>query len=176
MRLSHFSDEFEVRPKNREPWDDGPHFMKPTGLWVSVDGEDDWPSWCISERYNGLEKYAHEVTLKEDANVLVIEDGKGIESFTEQFGYQPYSGSTFVSWPSVVTKWDGVIIAPYQWDYRLRDGFFWYYGWDCASGCIWAPRAIESVKLVGMTSDHPSVIRAKREREDWEKEYVKRTA
>jgi len=36
----------------------------------------------------------------------------------------------------VVSKeYDGIEIAPYQWDARLS--LIWYYGWDVASGCIW---------------------------------------
>ena len=23
---------------------------------------------------------------------------------------------------------------------------FWYYGWDCASGCIWDPAAVAEIK------------------------------
>jgi hypothetical protein len=29
----------------------------------------------------------------------------------------------------------------------LRMGLMWYYGWDCASGCIWDTSVIERVTL-----------------------------
>lgn len=50
-----------------------------------------------------------------------------------------------VNWPLIATRWDGIIIAPYQWSCRYDDRTFWYYGWDCASGCIWNLHAITDV-------------------------------
>jgi len=52
-----------------------------------------------------------------------------------------------INWPAVAEKYDGIIIAPYIWQRRLSDNpdHFWYYGWDCASGCIWNTEVIEEI-------------------------------
>ncbi len=42
-----------------------------------------------------------------------------------------------LEWDKVKDKYQGIIIAPYQWECRLALETCWYYGWDCASGCIW---------------------------------------
>ena len=47
----------------------------------------------------------------------------------------------------VMDEYDGIIIAPYQYSCRLMNSSTaWYYGWDCASGCIWNLGCI-SIKL-----------------------------
>lgn len=133
---------------------------KPGGLWVSVEGlEDDtnWKDWCVAENF-GLEnlKMPHLLTLKKTANVLFIQTAEKLDEFNKEFGislseyykitfglnrqtpgYEEYVNQKGYSirWNEVKKKWDGLIIAPYQWENRL--GMSWYYGWDCASGCIW---------------------------------------
>lgn len=51
----------------------------------------------------------------------------------------------WLDWAAIGKLYDGIIIAPYLWERRLNGGAMWYYGWDCASGCIWNPRAISEV-------------------------------
>jgi hypothetical protein len=49
-----------------------------------------------------------------------------------------------INWKEVQDKYDGIIITPYQWSCRLMNPTTsWYYGWDCASGCIWNTKCIE---------------------------------
>jgi hypothetical protein len=122
---------------------------KPSGFWVSVDGEDDWPSWCRSEgfRTDSLE-YAHTVTLKSDAHILHLYRFSDLLQFTAEYvsdiGVKDYTGA--IDWGRVAQKYDGIIIAPYCWEARLDERTGWYYGWDCASGCIWNLDAIASVE------------------------------
>lgn len=133
-------------------------FGKPEGFWVSVTGEDDWPSWCESEEFRqSTLQAAHRVELAAGANFLRIDSTVGIDSLTARFAVQTeyerrwaHRGDTPAKWPidwqRVAEQWDGIIIAPYQW--ARRNTHDWYYGWDCASGCIWNLAAIESVQLV----------------------------
>ena len=53
-----------------------------------------------------------------------------------------------IDWAEVASKYDGIIISPYQWSLRLDMEMMWYYGWDCASGCIWNISAIKELKEV----------------------------
>ena len=53
------------------------------------------------------------------------------------------------NWAPTAAQYAGVIIAPYQWERRLDgDASDWYYGWDCASGCIWNADAIASIAVL----------------------------
>ena len=147
MNLSHYSDEPTIEPctitqTNRRR-------DKPVGLWVSADGEDDWPSWCAAENYcDTASQTRHVVALADDADVLTLASMDDLHAFTELFGVSR-SGLPIddaIDWCLVASLWQGVIIAPYQWPARLTVG--WYYSWDCASGCIWDAAAIASVEPV----------------------------
>lgn len=47
-----------------------------------------------------------------------------------------------IDWKAVAKEYDGIEIDPYQYERRFSEGFLWYYGWDCASGCVWRPRGL----------------------------------
>lgn len=124
---------------------------KPRGFWVSVRGEDDWPTWCVNEEFN-VESLAgrHEVKFKNSANLLILGTVAEILDFDKEFGASVIPGRDrrdYIDWERVVSgnSWDGIIIAPYQWPLRNSMKCFWYYSWDVASGCIWNLDAIESV-------------------------------
>lgn len=141
MKLLHYSAEpfvFDPKHEYKEP----SYGFKPVGLWLSVAGEDDWKAWCEGEKF-GLDrlKHASEVTLKPDANVLVIDTTDKLVAFDAKFRktLDPLTIRN-IDWPKVKELYDGLIIAPYHWSHRLD--LMWYYGWDCASGVIWNLSAI----------------------------------
>lgn len=130
----------------------GPGVYKPKGLWLSVENtslqegkRDSWYDWCQAESF-GIGPLRHRVKLNPDANVLWLTDPGDIDRFTMKWtddGHgRFYRG---VRWGDVAKHYAGIIIAPYQWSRRMTDHTFWYYGWDCASGCIWNKDAIESI-------------------------------
>ena len=130
---------------------------KPRGFWVSVTGEDDWPSFCRAEEW-GLDHLVaeHAVTLAADANVLLLQTAAELEALHAEYSVQQSAGYPLaeerfrpIDWSAVAGAYQGIIIAPYQWSMRLG-GPFWYYGWDCASGCIWDLDAIESVTVMSV--------------------------
>lgn len=126
-------------------------YEKPRGLWVSVEGDDDWASWCRSEGFRNIDaQVITRVTLSPDANVLLLANADEIDAFSRAYGFEyRLPGSHIVNnpidWQRVAGDYDGLIIAPYIWDRRIHTGSRWYYGWDCASGCIWNKRAIGSL-------------------------------
>lgn len=122
-------------------------FTKPQGFWVSVVGEDDWPSWCSTEL-----TVEHTVTLASTATVLHIDNADRLGEFHKQYSVQTDHERRYIDragenwpidWRAVASDHDGIIIAPYQWS--VRHSLSWYWGWDVASGCIWNLEAIESV-------------------------------
>lgn len=147
MRLLHYTaTPFEFDPAKKYLDD----HWKPRGLWVSVEGEHDWKDWCEGESW-GLERMhcASKVVLKPNANVLLVDTQDKLDAFNAEFGDNDDSCRS-IAWEKVKALYDGVIIAPYQWERRFN--YMWYYGWDCASGVIWNLSAIASVEQCVATS------------------------
>lgn len=158
MKLMHYAAEALDFDRSRQYEQDEPHgHGKPVGFWVSVFGEDDWPSWCRNEEcFIESLRFAYLTTLSENANILRITSGQELDHFHTAWSVRSdfdrhyhYDDPKWwpINWPMVASKNDGVIIAPYLWQRRLGEPS-WYYTWDCASGCIWNLNAIESVDLV----------------------------
>lgn len=126
---------------------------KPQGFWVSVD--EGWENWTLRNEatwhYGNVQ---HEIELIEIPNVLIIENEMEFDAFNSEWGVDfgrkknglmNLSGSN-IDWQALAEKYDGVIIAEHFWSRRRIGGQApWYNTWDCASGCIWNPRAIKSV-------------------------------
>lgn len=162
--LEHYTEEPLVFDRNRTYEQNAlREYGKPRGFWVSVAGEDDWPQWCRSEEFHvaGL-KYRSVVKLKPDAAVLMIGTGVELDAFHKIFSvenrdWQALSGNFNyrpLNWQLVTEIYQGIIITPYLWSHRLS-GPSWYYGFDCASGCIWDVSAIESVTPAGTPEGWP---------------------
>lgn len=131
-----------------EPRVQGAH--KPSGFWVSV-GEA-WKDWCEGEGF-GLDRLAHcqEIVLAEGANILRVRTAEELDAFHDRFktpAYPDYLSDHYytINWDMVADEYQGIIIAPYIWERRLDFNTHWYYGWDCASGCIWDPAAIADIR------------------------------
>ena len=148
MTLAHYSREPLVLDRDRDYPQKYPRRDKPNGLWLSVSGEDDWPSWCRAEGFclGGL---AHEtiITLDPAARILLLESYDDIRGLTEQYpgASHDWSDVVYPDWGAIAGQFDGIVIAPYSWEARFDPDTFWYYSWDCASGCIWNLDVIMSV-------------------------------
>lgn len=125
---------------------------KPQGLWLSVLGPQDWPTWCRENDWQPKAlKHCARFTLAPGANVLHVKGPAAIDAFHAEFGVQSSAivpDFHEIAWAAVAAQYDGIIIAPYCWARRLHQPTSWYYGWDCASACIWQPRAIERVDAI----------------------------
>lgn len=144
-RLTHTSKHqtIDVRPVEQRGID-----FKPQGFWYSVDG--DWERWC-KEDSGWTFPYTHEVTLG-DEQLLRIENVTEMDLFHEAYkgkvSAAEWYRENYIDWVAVARAFDGIEITPYLWERRLEGkAHKWYYGWDCASGCIWRPKGIK-VKLV----------------------------
>ena len=119
---------------------------KPSGLWVSVG--DDWDRWCRDEEKEWTTDVpVISVDLTDDAadRLLVLDTEQVIRDFptTCRDGQPRWNG--YIDWPTIAEQYAGIVIAPYQWGARLD--VMWYYGWDCASGCIWDLSVVERTRL-----------------------------
>ncbi len=139
---------------------------KPQGLWLSVEGEDDWLNWCKAKDCGDpASQICYEVTLVTGANVLHLSTSEEIQKFTAEYCARPKRvmveevrtgfldeylvDPEGIRWDLVAEAYAGIIIAPYQWSCRLTSETMWYYGWDCASGCIWSADAVLGIEEVG---------------------------
>lgn len=137
-------------------------FAKPAGLWVSVEGEQDWPAWCRDAGFavDAL-ALAYEVKLRESAHLRRISSAEAMDQFHEEFAvptdldprHEPGLYESGIDWSAVAQRYDGLVIAPYIWSRRLGAPCSWYYVWDCASGCIWNLSAIKSVTATNVKSN-----------------------
>lgn len=144
MILEHYSAKSlgEVSPAAQHDLPD----HKPQGLWLSVPGNDDWPTWCRDNdwRPEAL-KHVARFALAPGGNVLHLEGAAAIDHFHDKFAL--VSSSVVrdffeIAWARVAERYDGIIIAPYQPARRLDRRVPWYYGWDCACACLWNPRSL----------------------------------
>lgn len=146
---------FEFDPTRR--YDQVGHYAggKPSGFWLSVEGENCWRSWCEDEAWSldGL-KHVSEVMLSPEANILKIDSVEKLDTFSDKYGNGGDSvvDLRYIDWPKVKQEYDGIIIAPYQWE--RRHSLMWYYGWDCASGVIWNLSAVASVAAIDRRSEN----------------------
>jgi outer membrane protease len=159
MNLVHFSKAKFAFDKERKYVNTfaSPNF-KPHGLWVSDESADMcWSHWCRENNFNeqNLEYQTElDVALSE---VLLLQSKRDIELF--QLVYRPstvkdsalatyWPSNTsflFIDWGKVAKEHKGIIITPYLWEFRVKFDYIWYYGWDCAGGCIWD---LSCIKLV----------------------------
>lgn len=151
MKFLHYSEQpIEFDPSRTYEQHPPSTFGKPNGLWVSVEGEDDWLSWCQEEQFEWAALTAsHLVILSDSANLKIITTVEEMDEFSLKYGVETDWERKFsrvksnwpIDWGTVAEDFDGLIIAPYQYSRR----YDWYYGWDCASGCLWNLSAIASV-------------------------------
>ncbi len=176
MKLVHWSADIVTTVRGRrqyDPIEDGGDRRgradKPNGFWVSDEerGAHGWRKYNDFRRY--AMRYRHEVELVPNAKILYIHTAEELRAFTDKYGYSlidrlekrkhptpPMPGMIWepskmidgIYWRKLTRKYHGIIITPYIWSQRLEFSTQWYYSWDCASGCIWNPRAIASVKMV----------------------------
>lgn len=152
-KLIHYSHR-RVKKVHSVPQHNRPYF-KPSGFWVSVEGNDDgWREWCQAESF-GLERlsHEHEVILDDKANILYLKNAADIDEFHAKYKAPTFTSDKlrdrlYIDWARVAKDYQGIIIAPYCYERRLDSNAFWYYAWDCASGCIWDADAIKSVRLL----------------------------
>lgn len=153
MRLLHYTSKpLHAVHSVEQPAKVGSRYDKPRGLWVSVEGEDDWATWCRAEQFGDVDaQMCYEIVLADDARILRLSSALDLHEFTHQHGFNPYPDSNLFSrghairWADVACEYQGIIIAPYIWGCRLNNATSWYYSWDCASGCIWDADAIARV-------------------------------
>jgi|SRR2546429_8467274 len=162
MRLSHYTRQpLEAVRSIEQSWRYGrpTQYEKPKGLWVSVDGAYDWETWCRENEW-GLEtlKRRYRVVLVEDHRVLTLKNTAALRYFTRRYGRPvEWAGldAHYIQWDAVAQDHQGLVIAPYLGMSWSEHDLSWYYGWDCASGCLWDAAAVARVVEVKQKEKAP---------------------
>lgn len=123
---------------------------KPKGLWYGIN--DSWINWCKSEMPGWLCPYIYEIVLNK-RYIKVITTVEQLEEFETEYcefpkpiiGLTPLSNPHNIDYKRLSAAYAGIEIAPYLYQKRLSS--MHYYGWDCASGCIWNEVAIKELRL-----------------------------
>ena len=160
VKYYHWAEE-PVRLRKRKYLQSG--HPKPNGLWFDVNEE--WRRWCEADQFR-LEtlRYRHMVTILDSSRILFLRRARDIDAFTRKYGrnltgriqflqstedldaFTSKFGhdligdiqrqfSQYIMWDEVAEKHSGIIIVPYSPSRSLST--IWYYGWHCASGCVW---------------------------------------
>lgn len=102
-------------------------YSKPNGFWITVDGDDGWKDFCLSEGFNlGALSHRHEVEIDE-ARMLILRSAAEVMDFARRYRPSPAKrtrsfGDHGIEWAAVARDYAGIIIAPYQWSLRLAPG------------------------------------------------------
>jgi hypothetical protein len=149
-----------IQPE-QQPYKEMRAFRKPRGLWYGINQS--WVEWCSSEEPGWVHDHFHEVVL-DHTKILRISNIKQFNAFEKEFGMidpmlkmfedrmpslggfsleASHIGRESIDWHKVAKQYSGLEITPYLWEKRLTS--MWYYGWDCASGCVWNANAIVSI-------------------------------
>ena len=163
--LIHYSDKPLECPRDTpDPGDKG----RPEGLWVSVgdawlvDQYERWredPCGFGSAHYPHRFKYANEITIANDSNILVITNVSEFKAFNDKYSeLRPGFGrqARIIRWRDVRERHQGIIIAPHHDNMAVRINAqgnssyipesIWYYTWVVASGCLWDVSVIENIE------------------------------
>lgn len=155
-RFIHFSEAPLERVKSiAQAQEDGEPFSKPRGLWFSVEdadgwSDDGWRAWCESGHFQLPNLVCRtEILFAPEARILRISTPEEIDALTEKyvvdcglFRQLTLRRGWVLDWSEIAEAFDAIIIAPYQYERRMAPHAFWYYTWDCASGCVWNARAV----------------------------------
>lgn len=143
MRLTHFSEnpmEFDLAREYRQGTSEQPDtLLKPRGLWLSDEAaEMPWSRYAVEEAGWG-DAVKHKVDFECDtSNWLVITNEAELLEFNSLYRVTSDRGNLMnlvKDWNAVSQRYAGIVITPYIWQCRLN--IMWYYGWDCASACVW---------------------------------------
>lgn len=137
MERTHLASSSKPIILHGEPFAPG-GFYKPPGFWYDCNGS--WRRFCAANEVPFAGRFLHRVELR-DCSVLRLDTPKKFDAFHKE--YISRGSNLFprcIDWGKVCLRFDGLEISPYQYCRRLDVEYFWYYGWDCASGVIWRPK------------------------------------
>lgn len=141
LDFTHYSNSHYIQPYDMRQYS-GP---KPRGLWISVDNEYSWDEWTKENNFP-IGKNTFKVILRNNSDIIHLSSEYDMILFNNWVNTEScFSLCPMLDWEGISRFYAGIVISPYLWNCRLDRDFGWYYGWDCASGCIWNKDAIDDI-------------------------------
>ncbi len=125
------------------------HFMKPSGIWISVNGS--WEKWLDGNWEGWLKgKVCLNVELKKDINLFIINSKQQFLNKFKELTGKDYSTDSYISCcifikmfhEKIKKLYDGMWLKAKPF-YAHRLDFDYFYSWDCESICIWNTNKIK---------------------------------
>jgi hypothetical protein len=116
---------------------------KPDGIWYDCEGE--WKDFCETD-LSGYDQRGYDIVyeiIPNEPTVLFITNDQEFDRFEEEYGRKGRY-ELVIDWNEVSKKYAGIEICPYLRNKRMDHA--WYYPWDVASGCIWAPGGAKAIE------------------------------
>lgn len=143
IELTHYSkDKFILDPERKYEQFNGEadsliNPLKPRGLWLSDDSDYGWAEWCQSEEFELNKLKMKTKFLVNPEKLIILRSHEDVKNFDLEYRFNPFCFRALylINWNRVKDKYSGVLVTPYC--YKARWDFTWYYGWDCASACVW---------------------------------------
>lgn len=116
---------------------------KPCGIWYAFGTE--WIDWVTNEMPEWMGTYFYKVETT--SAVLKISNDKEFDEFSKSYGGQ---SKFFMDYTKLSKIYAGIEINPHR--HNKRRDYFWYMGWDVASGCIWNELALKNITRININS------------------------
>jgi hypothetical protein len=132
-------EEIKYRPtptSEQQPW------FKPKGLWYGIGSS--WIDWVREEMPRWEKENIFEIEINME-NMLILDSGKDIDEFTEEFEHSNLIGFHTIDWGKVSLQYGGVEITKKG----MWEGLFkWMDTWDVPSGCLWGDNMLLSSRKI----------------------------
>jgi hypothetical protein len=124
---------------------------KPAGLWFSVGDGLDWQA-LVTARYSPEEiRFQTEVVFFNLTDFLQIGNAAALDAFTTEYGLTRHDGKQAIDWARVARNFSGIIIAPHCEERANYNQTRWYSCWEVSCGCVWAVRAVKTLRPLNYT-------------------------
>lgn len=118
----------------------GPSY-KPDGFWYSCGRE--WERWASVNMYP-MDSIEYVYSLETSSRVLLIDNKEKFHNFEQEFLVDASDKKSDIDWDRVTEQYSGIEICPHQ----STAEYYWYLGWDIASGCVWDSVGVSNIELV----------------------------
>lgn len=146
MRFIHYHDHLVTEMLDSSQIETSSCLDKPRGLWFCPAGDSGWTNFVRRNLSTSRISARTEIVVSKTANIAKIASASDLYSFGEFYGVDVLGGlARGVDWRRVALDYEGILITPYLEECRLAMHSIWYYGWDCASGCVWRKSAVEKL-------------------------------
>lgn len=122
--------------------------LSPNGFWISTNSE--WERKLIMDNQNICKHYKYRVSLKEKANLFIINNTQELIDFSLKYASTSAINKNgyilSIDYNKFTNEYDGLLIPNHLTSVKFYPPTMWYYlGWSCGGGCIFNAKCIEEI-------------------------------